>query len=263
MKANLMIAAMVGLLCLFFLSSITEAAPGGLPECTNSLNTCTTNLGACTNNLNICTTNLGACTTGLAQAQTNIATCEANAQASLLTCQANLAASQANLATCQENTLQCGQTAPPPSWYQKVPCDSTSNCPRFEVLADWNNEAVLDKETGLVWEQSPSSDGTFHWGYAQFYCTGLTKGNRKGWRVPAIQELASLVDPTMTHPALPSGHPFTNVQEITFRFYWSATTNTSNAYTLYSSNGNITSYNISGDVGYIWCVRGGQAANYP
>jgi hypothetical protein len=97
MKGKLMIMVIVGLLCLFFLSSITEAAPGGLPECTNSLNTCTTNLGACTNNLNICTTSLGACTTGQAQAQTNIATCEANAQASLSAC-------QANLATCQAST---------------------------------------------------------------------------------------------------------------------------------------------------------------
>ena len=38
-----------------------------------------------------------------------------------------------------------------PSWDQKLQCDSVSTCPRFLVLANWNSEAVLDRETGLVW----------------------------------------------------------------------------------------------------------------
>ena len=51
---------------------------------------------------------------------------------------------------------------------------------------------------------------------------GLTDGSMAGdWRLPNIKELLSLVDYEELAPALPSGHPFTNVQDD----YWSSTTN--------------------------------------
>ena len=96
---------------------------------------------------------------------------------------------------------------------------------RFKVLRQFDGAAVLDKETGRVWEQSPSTD-TFCWTAsascpgtglapdALSYCYQLQVGGRKGWRVPTIEELASLVDISQgspTTPALPAGHPF-NVQ---------------------------------------------------
>ena len=43
-----------------------------------------------------------------------------------------------------------------PAWDQKLACPTKANCPRFLVLTNWNSEAVLDKETGLVWERSPA-----------------------------------------------------------------------------------------------------------
>lgn len=51
----------------------------------------------------------------------------------------------------------------------------------------------------------------------------MTAGGRKGWRLPTIQELASLVDPAVPPPGptLTAGHPFSNVQSCC---YWSATT---------------------------------------
>ena len=92
---------------------------------------------------------------------------------------------------------------------------------RFMVLSSFNDEAVLDRETGLVWEQSPIAQGRL-WSAslpsplsvegAQTHCKRRTLGNRKGWRLPTIQELASLVDPTVPPDAgatLPAGHPFT------------------------------------------------------
>ena len=92
-----------------------------------------------------------------------------------------------------------------PSWDQTLPAAT-----RFIVLTNMASQAVLDRETGLVWEQSPDAT-TRNWIDAQIHCNERTVGGRKGWRLPGIQELASLVDPADTggNPAhLPLGHPF-------------------------------------------------------
>ena len=91
-----------------------------------------------------------------------------------------------------------------PAWDQKLACPTIANCPRFLVLTNWNNEAVLDKETGLVWERSPALT-THTWGEARFQCTGRTTGNRHGWRLPSIHELASLNHPERGPPNPPAG----------------------------------------------------------
>src|ERR1700693_4937877 len=81
-----------------------------------------------------------------------------------------------------------------PSWDQTLPSDT-----RFIVLSNMGSNAVLDRETGLVWEKSPTintsgeGDG-FSWAEARNHCIDSNLGNRKGWRVPTLQELASLVD---------------------------------------------------------------------
>ena len=105
----------------------------------------------------------------------------------------------------------------PPAWYQKLPAAE-----RFQLVPD--DAAVLDKETGLVWEKSPDTT-TRTWATASAYAYSKTVGGRKGWRLPTVEELASLVDPT-TIPVLPSGHPFTNVRS---GHYWSATTTAGDA----------------------------------
>ena len=69
-----------------------------------------------------------------------------------------------------------------------------------------DDDVVLDRETGLVWQRTVSAVSV-DWFTAISYCYTTTAGGRKGWRLPAVEELASLVDSTQTNPSLPVGHP--------------------------------------------------------
>ncbi len=141
----------------------------------------------------------------------------------------------------------------PPAWSQKLPASQ-----RFQLVLD--DQAVLDKETGLVWERSPSTT-LMSWSDAIYHCYNMNVDGRKGWRLPTVEELASLVDPTQPAPTLPAGHPFTNVRS---SFYWSATTlagGTSSAWGV-SFYGGLANGSAKSDASYVWCVRGGHYDAY-
>jgi hypothetical protein len=146
----------------------------------------------------------------------------------------------------------------PPTWSQKLQCDTTA-CPRFEIVMD--GEAVLDKETGLVWQRTPNNyDLT--WYSAQWSCWASLTGRRSGWRLPTIQELESLMDYSKPFwescwSHLPCGHPFVNLRG----FYWSSTTwffDSNEALALSNAGSGAIDKSINGD---IWCVRGGFGIN--
>ncbi len=153
-----------------------------------------------------------------------------------------------------------------PAWDQKLDCPTLATCPRFIVLSNWSSAAVLDRETGLVWEQAPDGTNAYPWSNADvtltaaWHCNTLSVGNRKGWRLPTLQELASLVDPSESTPALPAGHPFSNVQSA---LYWSASTlasNASDAWRVNLDDGNVFIVGKS-NASFVWCVRGGQGVD--
>ena len=146
-----------------------------------------------------------------------------------------------------------------PAWDRKIPTAT-----RFVVLTNWNSDAVLDKETGLVWERKPDPTNNFlSWSAALNACTARETGNRKGWRLPSIHELASLLHPAQSNPALPAGHPFDIALPIV-NVHWSATTNADNATQAWYVN---FENSFVGDLGpkaggqaNAWCVRGGMNA---
>jgi hypothetical protein len=127
------------------------------------------------------------------------------------------------------------------------------------VLTDFNNEAVRDNNTGLVWERSPVAL-SFTW-RGRANCINKKVGGQSGWRLPAIAELASLIDPSvpLTSPALPPGHPFLNVQAAG---YWSASSSADNmalAWGLaFAEGGGVFTADKQITEHYIWCVRGGM-----
>jgi hypothetical protein len=138
-----------------------------------------------------------------------------------------------------------------PSWDQTLPASA-----RFIVLSNMKSEAVLDRETGLVWQRSPSTNDEI-WRVSLQRCSTLIIADRRAWRLPRLEELASLLDLSRTQPALPAGHPFLNVQNST---YWTANSNIENStyaigVSFYDSN--LSEFNNKGDRNFYWCVRGG------
>ena len=137
--------------------------------------------------------------------------------------------------------------------------DKLRDAYRFELVLD--DAGVLDKETGLVWERSPSAKEPKKWNEATIYCYKKVIGNRKGWRLPTVEELLSLVDTMQSGPALPDGHPFNNVGTYG---YWTATTvvnASSQAWVVNIGSGDLDTDHKQQEL-FVWAVRGGRGLMY-
>jgi hypothetical protein len=155
----------------------------------------------------------------------------------------------------------------PPSWSRILPANDgpngdPCNSSRFKCVLD--DRAVLDKETGLVWEREPYWGVTLaDWNDAKFWCLFSNAGGREGWRLPTYFELSSLREYCPNDQRLlPCGHPFIHILD---DHYWSATTSTHDA-----TRARYVGFGPSGDRGSdsktvgkrYWCVRGGFGVNY-
>lgn len=142
------------------------------------------------------------------------------------------------------------------NWDKALPASQ-----RFVILSAFNNDAVLDKNTGLVWEKSPQTTTTT-WNVARTTCANKAVGGQKGWRLPSPAELRSLVGPFVDSPGptLPPGHPFLNVQSAS---YWSVVPDADlPSYARYADVflGNVLSLFKSFSFP-VWCVRGPMNAD--
>lgn len=120
--------------------------------------------------------------------------------------------------------------------------------------------AVLDKNTGLVWEQAP--DATLRqWLAVTRDCLNKNVGGTVGWRLPSIVELKSVQDPSLSPPFLATG-AFLGVQSA---IYWSATTwvadPTNYAWATTFSSGLVHPLLSNGNLALAWCVRGPMNAD--
>jgi hypothetical protein len=153
-------------------------------------------------------------------------------------------------------TIANGPYYATPSWDQTLPAAS-----RFVVLANLNDEAVLDRETGLVWQRTVPFIEFGTAADAALYCLNQSTGGRFGWRLPAAPELASLIDKTAVapQPALPTGHPFIGVTTMSATPFGDEPT----AYYTTDPSGALVTFAVlpahivdSGSLFLLWCVRG-------
>jgi hypothetical protein len=139
-----------------------------------------------------------------------------------------------------------------PSWHKSI-----SGSGRFK---NFQAEGyVLDRETGVVWEQTPSMT-TMDWDSAAHHCWNRTVAGElassKGWRLPTVEELATLIEPGVSGtPKLPGGHPFSGISGL----YWSATASTAGVFEKYYWDSGTTSLALSTNTYSVpmraWCVR--------
>lgn len=171
-----------------------------------------------------------------------------------------IAAIAAVIAVVLSHGTAPAQQEPFKTWSKAIPKGQQ----RFKVLSGLGGQAVLDKETGLVWEREPDPTEVA-WAFAFATCTRRSTGGRMGWRLPTMAELTSLLDASSVPRVLPAGHPF-DVEDAT---YWSATTYVTPSDTLFlggaawvmhsplSSALPDTLNKLSTTLEHVWCVRGG------
>lgn len=169
-----------------------------------------------------------------------------------------------------DNDAASQQPDEQPAWSRKLSAIGGCSSPRFQCVLPTNSEvtgeAVLDRETGLVWQRTPNA-GLTNWAGSVQLCGSTVSGGRMGWRAPSYSELSSLLDPSVVAPqvSLPLGSPFSLGGGS--KSFWAATDNTS-AWTATAhpsvsflgsapglrGGGGATAYNA--DLRY-WCVRSG------
>jgi hypothetical protein len=138
-----------------------------------------------------------------------------------------------------------------PSWDQTLACTTLANCPRFLVLSNFNNEAVLDRESGLVWHRTPSAVAD-SWASIPSSCNTKSIGGREGWKLPSVQELGTL-------RILPAGHPF----QVLPQYYWTSTVSVLDTSTVWgvAPSGGGTGRLTKASPNLTWCVRGGSGGD--
>jgi hypothetical protein len=123
---------------------------------------------------------------------------------------------------------------------------------------DNGDGTVNDLNTGLMWQQATSSY-TMNWASAGSHCSGLSLAGHSDWRLPAVDELQSIVDYGELNPVIDTT-AFPGTQS---SGYWSSTTSvsyTSSAWPVSFSSGHVADGSESNSYG-VRCVRGSSSVS--
>ncbi len=147
--------------------------------------------------------------------------------------------------------------------------DDSAYQPAFtqHSYTDNGDGTITDNRTGLMWKKCSEpnttttcgSESSYTWSAAISQCEGLTypAGGYTDWRLPNVNELASILDlePTLPAPYI-NGTYFPSFANSS---YWSSTTYpaaTTDAMTVRFYAG-YTYHNLKTDSNYVVCVRAG------
>jgi hypothetical protein len=115
-----------------------------------------------------------------------------------------------------------------PNWAEWPMPNSATDSPPAPNLASLTNNGdgtVTDNVTGLMWQQASapaadgSADGTYSLADAFAYCAALQLAGHGDWRLPAVIELQSITDFTVSQPAI----NVTFFPDTVAKEYWSST----------------------------------------
>ena len=124
------------------------------------------------------------------------------------------------------------------------------------------NGTIIDNLTQLEWQDNYNDNNgdvkKENWIEAIDYCENLTLNSKK-WRLPNIQELASLIDDTRYNPSI--NNTFEFIGDIYYSAYWSSTTypytngrRSHDAFAVYFYTGSV-SLTYKGLTIHVRCVR--------
>lgn len=140
------------------------------------------------------------------------------------------------------------------SWSRELPASGGCASERFSCVL--GGDAVLDRDTGLVWERNPpATQVTYGEAVDECAISFDTPGFSGGWRVPTVDELATLLDRSSVLPALPAGHPFGGAAASTTFFWTSTVVPTGGLFGVTFYTGSLAHLVTSGTAAR-WCVRG-------
>lgn len=126
-----------------------------------------------------------------------------------------------------DGQMQRGVSWPVPRFGDNGDGTITDNLTGLTWLQDANcmatNYKGFDQDASLDFFGNPIAselgDGAVTWQHALDFIAGINTGTyskcgagQTGWRLPNVKEIRSLIDYSNYNPALPTGHPFINVQ---------------------------------------------------
>lgn len=125
----------------------------------------------------------------------------------------------------------------------------------FKEITAFGQKIVIDKNTGLVWKQSPSSS-EYTWENREIHCNELNSSNYGGintWRVPTSLEILTIADSSKYYPAVIT----TIFPEMPADAYlWTSEEYTSDLGRRFGTNTGYAGYDLKTNTYKVLCVSG-------